>query len=48
MGWKERIDRFYKNNLWTLDQVKLAVVNGKITELEYKEITGRDYVPQVV
>lgn len=30
--------------LWKKEDVKLAVVKGKITEEEYRMITGEDYV----
>ena len=43
MDWYSKIDKFYNNNLWTLQQVKDAVVKNKITESEYKKITGEDY-----
>lgn len=33
----------YTNNMATIDQCKLAVNKGKITEEQYKEITGEDY-----
>lgn len=34
----------YPLNMATLEQCKLAVVKGKITAEQYKEITGLDYV----
>lgn len=40
----ERVKSFYDHELWTLDQVKKAVVCGWITEAEYKTITGKKYV----
>lgn len=33
----------YKAKRITIDGVKKAVVDGLITEGEYKEITGKDY-----
>lgn len=44
MNWFEIIKRYYDNQLWTIEQVKVAVGKGKITEEEYKEITGEDYI----
>lgn len=41
--WFKRIQGYYNDNLWTKEQVKMAVVKGKITEDEYKVITGEDY-----
>lgn len=43
MDWFKVIKRYYENNLWTLEQVGLAVVMNKITEEQFKEITGQDY-----
>lgn len=38
----EKVRNYYKNRLWTLEQVRNAV--GKwITEEEYEEITGQVY-----
>jgi len=42
-AWFDRIKRFYEANLWTLEQVKDGVRFNKITEEEYKTITGLDY-----
>lgn len=39
----KRIKKFYDRNLWTIDQVHFAV-GVVITEEEYKEITGEEYV----
>ena len=44
MKWFEKIKRFYEKGLWNDRMVKDAVKKGKITEKEYKEITGNDYV----
>ncbi|GIQ63725.1 hypothetical protein PACILC2_22930 [Paenibacillus cisolokensis] len=44
--WFDRIKRFYERNLWTLEMVKDGVKTGVITEAEYKQITGADYVVQ--
>lgn len=41
---KSRIEKWYKQGLWTPEKVKNAVVKGVITEEDYKEITGEEYV----
>lgn len=38
-----QVKRYYDKGLWTLPQVKKAVVAGWITEDEYKSITGETY-----
>ena len=43
MEWKPKIKRFYDGGYWTKSQVATAVEKGKITETEYKEITGEEY-----
>lgn len=40
----EEVNRYYWNRLWNIAQLKKAVKHGIITESEYKEISGRDYV----
>lgn len=40
---KNRIEKWYKQRLWTQDKVKDAVEKGVITESEYEEITGEVY-----
>ena len=42
--WYEKIKGWYEAGWWTKCMVKDAVVKGKITADEYKEITGEDYV----
>lgn len=44
MNWFDKIKSYYERNLWTKEQVKVAVEKGKITEEEYKEITDEDYI----
>ena len=46
MNWYATIKRYYdrKPQLWTKSMVGDAVVAGKITDEQYKEITGDDYV----
>lgn len=39
----ETIKRWYKQGLWSALMVKQAVKQGKITEEQYKEITGFVY-----
>jgi len=39
----EKIKNYYDKGLWTKDMVRNAVVKGKITEAQYKLITGEDY-----
>lgn len=37
---KENIKAWYKFGLWTKEMVRNAVVKGKLTEDEYREIVG--------
>lgn len=37
---KEKIKRWYEQGLWTAQMVRNAVVKGKLTEEEYREIVG--------
>ena len=37
---KERIEKWYKMGLWTEEMVRNAVIKGKLTEDEYREIVG--------
>lgn len=37
---KEKIKRWYEQGLWTAEMVQNAVVKGKLTEDEYREIVG--------
>lgn len=39
----ERIKELYDTGEWSKKWVKNAVVKGKITAAEYREITGEDY-----
>ncbi|MDU6113836.1 MAG: XkdX family protein [Paeniclostridium sordellii] len=43
MNWYEKINYYYKEKLWTIDQVKVGVERDKITQEQFKEITGEDY-----
>lgn len=38
---KEKIRKWYEQGLWTAGMVRNAVVKGKLTEEEYREIVGR-------
>lgn len=40
---KEKIKYWYEMGMWTLAMVRNAVVKGKITEKDFKEITGEKY-----
>ena len=44
MDWYATIKRFHERKLWDDSRVADAVVAKKITEEEYKVITGKDYV----
>lgn len=39
---KDKIAKWYKQGLWTVDMVKNAVNKGVITEEEYNEIVGKE------
>jgi len=43
MNWFERIKLYYEMGLWDIERVKNAVIKGKITAEQFKEITGQDY-----
>jgi len=43
MEWFEKIKLYYEMGLWDINRVKDAVVKGKITAEQYKEITGEEY-----
>ena len=38
------VKKNYDRKLWNKEMVKIAVVKGVITDAQYKEITGEDYV----
>lgn len=44
MSKKERVYRYYKAGMWTLTMVRNAVAKGWITEDEYTELTGEEYI----
>ena len=37
---KEKIKKWYEKGLWTAEMVRNAVIKGKLTEEEYREIVG--------
>lgn len=37
---KEKIKKWYEQGLWTAAIVRNAVIKGKLTEDEYREIVG--------
>ena len=41
---KEKIAKWYKQGLWTLEMVRNAVVKSVITEADYFEIIGEIYI----
>lgn len=43
MNWFEKVDRYYKDGLYTKEQVGIFVQTGKITKEEYKIIIGENY-----
>lgn len=43
MNWFEKVRRYYDMGKYTNEQVKVFVQTDKITEEEYKEITGMEY-----
>lgn len=47
MDWYTSIKRFYPK-YWTKEMVADAVTAGKITEVQYTEITGEDYPTETV
>lgn len=36
----EKIKKWYEQGLWTAEMVRNAVIKGKLTEDEYREIVG--------
>ena len=43
MDWFEKIKLYYETGLWDINRVKDAVVKGKITAEQFKEITEQAY-----
>ena len=44
MNWYEKVQRYYSKGYYTDNDMKIFVRGSKITEEEYKQITGLDYV----
>lgn len=44
MDWFEKVKKYYDKGYYTNEQVKIFVIGKAITELQYKEITGIEYV----
>ena len=42
--WFYFINKYYQEGIYTKDDVKTFVAAGHITEDQYKQITGDDYV----
>lgn len=40
---KKKIEKWYKQRLWTAEKVANAVKKGIITPADYEEITGEAY-----
>ncbi len=40
----KKIKDYYERKLWTRAMVKNAVKMNKIDEIDYKQITGEDYI----
>lgn len=43
MVWFQKVKEYYDKELWSMEMVRNAVVKRKITEAEFKKITGEDY-----
>lgn len=41
---KKKIKKYFESGLWTLQMVKNAVKKGKISEADFLEITGVEYL----
>lgn len=39
----DKVKYYYDNGLWTIKQVRNAVIKGWITAEEFEEITGEPY-----
>jgi len=40
----ETIKKYYDLRFWTEEKVKNAVIKGKITAKEFKDIVGKEYI----
>ena len=43
MSKYEKVKYYYDHALWTITQVRNAVVKNWITAIQFKEITGEEY-----
>ena len=43
MNWFEKIKRYYNEGRYTDEQIRTFAKAGKITEEEFKIITGKEY-----
>ncbi|MCR4436148.1 MAG: XkdX family protein [Clostridiales bacterium] len=43
MDWYSVVNDYYKTGYYTIDQVKVFVQKGKITAVQFQEITGQEY-----
>lgn len=41
--YKERATRYYDKGIYDIEDVKVFVKSGDLTEEEFKEVTGEDY-----
>lgn len=39
----EKVKYYYDHNLWSLSQVRNAVIKNWITEIQFEQITGIEY-----
>ena len=46
MDWFEKIKRYFDGGYYTIEEVKIFVKAGKITESQFTEITGEVYTAQ--
>ena len=44
MTVKEMAKKNYERGLWTIEMLDRLVDIGKLTAIEFKEITGQDYI----
>ncbi|MFS0822183.1 XkdX family protein [Bacillus sp. 1P02SD] len=44
MNWFDIVNRYYHAGFYTKEQVKVFVVQEKITVEQYEEITGEPYI----
>lgn len=44
INWLEKLTDYYSKGYWTKSMIGDAVKKGKISEEEFKQITGEDYI----